>query len=95
MAGRFIEVLFIVQGRVQGVNYRSHCHNSALKHGVTGYAKNMADGSVEILACATPERVEAFAKSLRATKPLGARVDIVTEAHSRACSLPPEGFKRL
>jgi acylphosphatase len=95
MAGKFVEALFLVQGKVQGVSYREHCHNLAVKHGVAGYAKNSADGSVEILACSTPERVDAFANSLRTTRPIAARVDIVTEMSRKACTAPGQGFQRL
>ena len=95
MAGKFIEALFLVQGRVQGVSYRAHCHNLAIKHGVTGYAKNISDGSVEILAAGTPERVDAFANSLRSSKPIGSHVDIVTEMSRKQSSTPPDGFQRL
>jgi acylphosphatase len=40
-----------VTGRVQGVFYRASCGRKAESLGVTGYARNLADGSVEVLAC--------------------------------------------
>ncbi len=39
-----------VSGRVQGVGYRYFVTDRAREIGVTGYAKNLADGSVEIVA---------------------------------------------
>jgi acylphosphatase len=45
----------IVHGRVQGVFYRDSTRQQAEKHGVTGYAKNLVDGSVEVLLCGRPE----------------------------------------
>ncbi len=95
MAGKILEALYLVQGNVQAVSYRAHCHNLAIKHGVSGYAKNRADGSVEILACGTGERIDAFAKSLRSTRPPGGRVDIVTEMSRKAATAPVGGFQRL
>ena len=41
----------IVTGRVQGVFFRGTTQREANKMGVTGYAKNLVDGSVEVLAC--------------------------------------------
>lgn len=39
-----------VSGRVQGVGYRYFVLRAAEALGVSGYAKNLADGSVEVLA---------------------------------------------
>lgn len=41
---------FIVSGRVQGVWYRASTRERALELGLCGYAKNRADGTVEVLA---------------------------------------------
>lgn len=42
---------FIVTGRVQGVFFRASTRNEAVRLGITGHAKNLADGSVEVVAC--------------------------------------------
>jgi acylphosphatase len=36
---------------VQGVGYRFYTHNKALQLGLSGYARNLDDGRVEVLAC--------------------------------------------
>ena len=37
-----------VKGYVQGVGYRYYCHRKAAQYDIFGYAKNLADGSVEL-----------------------------------------------
>lgn len=41
----------LVSGRVQGVWYRAFTQQKARVLGVSGYAKNLPDGRVEVLAC--------------------------------------------
>ncbi|WP_394152403.1 acylphosphatase [Vibrio maritimus] len=50
----------IVTGHVQGVGFRYHTCHEGLKLGLTGYAKNLYDGSVEVIACGDEARVEAL-----------------------------------
>ena len=50
----------LVAGRVQGVFYRASTRNRAHSLGVTGYARNLPDGRVEVLACGTPAAVQAL-----------------------------------
>jgi acylphosphatase len=40
----------IVKGRVQGVNFRWYTQETAKQLGLVGYARNMPDGSVQVLA---------------------------------------------
>jgi len=41
----------LVSGRVQGVFFRASTREQALRLGLTGYARNLPDGRVEVLAC--------------------------------------------
>lgn len=43
-----------VSGRVQGVWFRGSTQQQALHLGLTGYARNLADGRVEVVACGEP-----------------------------------------
>jgi acylphosphatase len=47
-----------VAGRVQGVFYRASARARAEALGVTGHARNLPDGRVEVLACGAPEAVD-------------------------------------
>ncbi|HSE12790.1 MAG TPA: acylphosphatase [Rudaea sp.] len=42
---------FVVGGRVQGVFFRASAREEALRLGLTGYARNLPDGTVEVVAC--------------------------------------------
>lgn len=40
----------IVTGRVQGVGFRYHAREEAMRLGLVGWARNRSDGSVQIVA---------------------------------------------
>ncbi len=50
----------IVRGRVQGVYYRVSTQLEAQRLAVTGYARNLSDGTVETLMCGEVHAVEAL-----------------------------------
>ena len=50
----------LVGGRVQGVYYRATAARRARDLGIGGYARNLADGRVEVLACGREAAVQAF-----------------------------------
>lgn len=49
-----------VSGRVQGVYYRGSAATRARELDIRGYAKNLPDGRVEVLACGEESAVQAF-----------------------------------
>ncbi|MCU7881704.1 MAG: acylphosphatase [Candidatus Thiodiazotropha sp. (ex Lucinoma aequizonata)] len=54
-----------VAGRVQGVFYRASARYEAQQLGVKGYARNLQDGRVEIVACGSVSAVGALREWLR------------------------------
>lgn len=49
-----------VTGRVQGVFFRASTREQARHLGLTGYARNLPDGSVEVLACGETKALQAL-----------------------------------
>ena len=73
---------FIVRGKVQGVWFRAGTRDVAARLGLAGHARNLADGSVEVLAMGDAEAIDALERWLHEGPPL-ARVDAVLR-------LPPD-----
>jgi acylphosphatase len=77
--------LFRITGRVQGVGFRLFAYDAACREGLSGYVRNLPDGSVEALAEGEVEALSRFHAALW-RGPGGARVEAV-----EAQSAPPSG----
>ena len=79
-------------GRVQGVFYRGTAAQRARELGVRGYARNLPDGRVEVLACGQSDAVQMFVEWLwigsSASKVTAVEVADAPEHRERA----PDGF---
>ena len=71
-----------VRGHVQGVGFRYFVRNLANRHGVSGYALNLADGRVEFLLQGETDHIEKVIEQIRSGPP-HARVDEVSLSTSR------------
>jgi len=69
---------FLVMGKVQGVYFRHSARLEAKRLGVRGLARNLSDGSVEVLAQGSQSAVDALRHWLN-RGPAHARVDTVRE----------------
>lgn len=79
-----------VSGRVQGVFYRQTTRQKAQELGLTGWVRNMSDGSVEIEAAGPAKQIENLLSWCR-QGPAGAQVTglkIQEEEETTADSLP-------
>jgi acylphosphatase len=56
---------WLVSGRVQGVGFRNYVQKHARKLALTGYAKNLADGCVEVHAVGTESELDALSGYVR------------------------------
>jgi acylphosphatase len=79
-----------VRGRVQGVGFRWWVRGRALELGLSGWAANLDDGRVEVVAEGPRARCEQLLDVLRSGAVPG-RVTALTERWGVAQGLPP-GF---
>lgn len=67
---------FLVKGTVQGVGYRAATAREARRLGLEGWVKNLADGSVQVVAAGAPAKLQALEEWLH-VGPRFARVSSV------------------
>lgn len=67
----------LVSGRVQGVSFRASAAHEAQRADITGYARNLPDGRVEVLACGDSDALDGF-KAWLHRGPSAAEVSAVT-----------------
>ncbi len=51
-----------VRGHVQGVSFRAHIWREAKKHGLTGWVRNLQDGTVEAILQGDQDKVNEVVK---------------------------------
>ena len=77
---------FIVRGKVQGVWFRASTRDVAVRLGLTGHARTLANGDVEVLAMGDAEAIATLADWLQQGPPL-ARVDAVLRSDAEAVAM--------
>jgi acylphosphatase len=78
-----VRVTVWVRGRVQGVGFRWWTRARALELGLNGWAANLDDGRVEVVAEGPRPACEALVAALRSGATPG-RVELVVEHWTRA-----------
>jgi acylphosphatase len=81
-----------VSGRVQGVFFRATCVRKAQSLGVRGFARNLDDGRVEVLACGEAAAVEALIAWLWEGSPASKVAAVETTDVDPASTQLPAGF---
>jgi acylphosphatase len=87
-----------ITGRVQGVGYRAWAQKTARKLGLSGWVRNVTDGTVEAIAHGNVDAVDQFIAACQAG-PLLARVTAVDknviDAPGSKSGFPETGFYNL
>ena len=81
---------FLVSGHVQGVFFRASTRDTARALGLEGYARNLEDGRVEVVAQGSDEAIEALRAWLHEGPPQ-ARVEQVERDSGTPEDVPAEG----
>jgi acylphosphatase len=87
-----------ITGRVQAVGYRQWMVDAARRLGVSGWVRNLADGSVEAEVSGPPEAVDSLAMQCEAGPSLARVIEVrrtVLETAGRGEALPDRGFHLL
>ena len=71
---RKMQLFVLISGKVQGVGFRNFTQMNAKKLGINGYAKNLANGKVEVIAEGDKSQLDALIALLK-KGPRFARVD--------------------
>ncbi|MBM3415203.1 MAG: acylphosphatase [Bacteroidetes bacterium] len=71
-----------VRGKVQGVFFRQSSRDKALQLGITGWVKNLSDGSVSILASGNQQQLDEFLAWCRQGPPKAAVAGIDVQPHT-------------
>ena len=71
---------FMVTGKVQGVFFRASTREQAERFGLSGYARNLSDGRVEVLAVGEEGAISALERWLWQGPPQSRVEDVVRES---------------
>ena len=79
----------IVSGRVQGVFFRDNTRKKAIELGLNGYAKNLPDGNVEVVAQGDEDKLKKLIEFIKK----GPGIAIVENIQIK--NKEPENFKNF
>jgi acylphosphatase len=82
----------VVHGRVQGVSFRWNAREEARRLGLSGWVRNLPEGTVDVYAVGRDDALERFLAWL-GTGPPGARVTRVDASWGTSPPPPPGDFE--
>ena len=83
---------FLVSGVVQGVGFRWFVARHARALGLTGFARNLPDGRVEVVAAAADHAALGRLEERLRAGPAHARVEAVEREDQIVAAVPPGSF---
>lgn len=84
--------LIRVRGRVQGVFFRASTQSRARELGISGHARNLPDGSVEVVAHGAPDVMDVFVKWLWTGSPASKVTAVESEPFEHGTTQRPADF---
>ncbi len=69
---------------MQGVFFRASTRDQASQIGVTGWVRNLGDGSVEAVACGSEQQLATLEQWLRQGPPMASVSNLIIEEWSQA-----------
>jgi acylphosphatase len=79
MSVKSVSIRCFVSGKVQGVWFRASTQEQAKRLQITGWARNLPDGRVEVLACGEKEKIAELYEWLKRGPELANVTDITYE----------------
>ena len=83
---------YTVSGLVQGVWYRRHVSDTAIRIGLTGWVRNTRDGKVEVLAKGSSEQLGQLLDELWVGSPMS-KVESIDSLQADDSDVPAQGFE--
>lgn len=81
-------VQITVRGRVQGVGYRYFCRREAVELNLTGWARNMPDGSVTLSVTGEEDAIAELVALLKRGPALAEVDDVIVSDHPKVTEFP-------
>lgn len=81
----------IYHGRVQGVGFRARTSRLATGYSVSGYVKNLADGSVEVVVAGDVSEIQRFLDAI--AREFSSKIRSIENSEFLWESVEPSGFE--
>lgn len=85
---QLFRIKLIAHGNVQGVGFRAFAIRIGSSTGLSGYAKNLENGTVEIVAEGAQEKLDLFCRRIKIRQPLGIHVDELEKIEHKEIDKP-------